>query len=166
MRVPQLPNDSAIARAINQLSESVYDLGIDTRTGRRETFQSLAHGGGEIHERGTVSTSNATVTNIVTLDVAANEAWQVEAVGVGRKTAGTDYFLGHIQALFYREGGNVTQVGATAAVIAAITTGGAAAWALTADADTVNQRIRIRVTGAAATAIDWKAFVRAFRVIA
>lgn len=104
------------------------------------------------------TTSDATVTDIETLSVAEGDVYKVSAEVTGRKDDGTDRAVYHLEGLFYRNtGGNVTQEGPTATVM---TRESDNTWNCTLNADAGNQTIDVRVTGKAATTVDWKAVVK------
>jgi len=105
-----------------------------------------------------LQTSDATITDIATIDVAEGDVFQVEAYVLGRKSDGTDRAIYHLEGCFYRNAaGNVTQQGATT-VITSLESN--VAWNCTLNADAGNQTIDVRVTGVAATTINWKAIVK------
>ena len=105
-----------------------------------------------------IQTTDATVTDIATIDVEEGDVFEVQVKVLGRKSDGTDRALYNLEGLFYRNtAGNVTQEGA----ISSITTiESDINWNCNLVADTVNQTIDIQVTGVAATTINWKAMVK------
>lgn len=120
------------------------------------------YGNGKKEVLKTVQTTDATVTEIWTSPaVADNETYMVEVTVVGMESDGSDRNLYHIQGLFYRDGGNVTQQGST---ISLATIESDADWDCDFTVDTVNQDINVVVTGEAATTINWKANVKYFKV--
>jgi len=103
-----------------------------------------------------ITTTNATVTDLVSYTLAdeSSYSWDVELTGM--KSDGTDRALYHDKALVYRDGGSATQQGATANIITAIESD--ANWAHTLDVTSNNARSR--VTGFAATTINWRGRVK------
>jgi hypothetical protein len=122
-----------------------------------------AYGGGiTISDLFTVQTADATVTDIATVAVAEGDLWVVTATVIGRQSDGSNRALYTLQGCFYRNvAGNVTQTGSTI-VITSIESN--AAWDCTLNADTVAQTVDVRVTGVAATTIDWKCKLEYMRV--
>lgn len=101
------------------------------------------------------ATADATVTTIQTITMRDNTAVQVSArVSAFNATTSASYWR---VATFRSVAGTVTQVGATTAV----STGEDNA-AMDCTIDTSANVIRIRITGVAATAINWKSYVRCF----
>ena len=105
--------------------------------------------------RGTASTTTAdgTVTTLATLDTDSDTAIHVTATVVGHETADSNETASYvIHGTFQNDGGVLTQIGATTSSHAAEVT---AAWGAGFDVNSTN--IRVRVTGAAATNIQWVA---------
>lgn len=117
------------------------------------------YGGGEKTLAGkTVQTTDATVTDLATVAVAAKETYLIEARIVAAKSDDTDRAEYVLSGLFYRQnGGNVTQQGATTSLS---TIESDATWDADLVADSVNQTIDVRVTGKAGTTIKWKAVLK------
>jgi len=111
---------------------------------------------------GSVSTTDATATQLATVLVAEGELWSVEANVIGRKSDGSAFYRADLAATFYRNSaGNVTQLGGTSISNEFNTDGWAGADFV---ADAVAQAIDLEVTGEAATDINWKASVKAMKV--
>ena len=105
----------------------------------------------------TVTTTDATVTDLAVIEVAEGEVYSVE-VDVIAEEAGTNRALYKMSGLFYRNAsGDVTQQGSTA-VLNEIES--EPLWDCDFVADTANQTIDVRVTGEAATTIEWKVHVQ------
>ena len=105
----------------------------------------------------TVTTTDATVTDLTVIEVAEGETYSVEIDVIAEET-GTNRALYKMSGLFYRNAsGDVTQQGSTA-VLNEIES--EPLWACDFAADTANQTIDVRVTGEAATTIDWKVHVQ------
>ncbi len=110
---------------------------------------------------GSVQTTDGTVTEIANIPVAETDHWTVEALVSGQKSDGSQRGSWKLVASFYRNtAGNVTQNGQTSMPF-----GESSDSAYTADfvADTVNQLISLRVTGKAATTVNWVASVAAVK---
>jgi hypothetical protein len=149
-----------------------YDAkaGIDY-SGMPEFGIATSYGGGIKSAIGTVQTTDATTTTIFTSPVVAdNETYQFEAIVTGMKSDGSDRALYKLTGLFYRNGGNVTQEGATIslATIESDATWGAGTLGTGCDftLDTGNQKVLVRVEGLAATTINWKAVITYNKVTA
>lgn len=105
----------------------------------------------------TVTTTTDTPTDLSTIAIAEGETWYIEAAIVARKSDGSEHAIYHLQGCFYRNtSGNVTQQGST--IVSAIESD--ASWDADLVADTVSQTVDLRVTGAAATTILWKADIK------
>ena len=129
--------------------------------GFTQVARSASNGGGYVTQVRTVQTTGATVTDLATIAVAQGDVFAVEVDVIGRKSDGTDRAMYKLTGLFYRNsGGNVTQQGST---VSLTTIESNASWDCTLNADTSNQTIDVRVTGVAATTINWKAVVRYVR---
>ena len=99
-----------------------------------------------------VTTTDATVTDATLFTTQSNKAYHVVAKVVATETADHDEVAGYIRAAtFKNDGGTLTQVGSTTAVATHEDTAG---WDVTLDA--TGTTIRLRVTGAAATVINWR----------
>lgn len=110
----------------------------------------------------TVTTTDATITDITTVSVAEGEVFLVEAQVIGRKSDGSQLALYHREGLFYRNtGGDVTQQGSITSLAEVESD---ASWDCTLNADTTNQTIDVRVTGVADTTINWKCVIKYMKV--
>lgn len=110
---------------------------------------------------GKVQTTDATITDLLTIAVAQGEAYMVEAMVVARKTDGTQFGAWKIVGLFHRNSAsNVTQDGLTSVLMGEVSDTYSCEFA----ADTGNQTIDLRVTGKAATTINWSGSCKALRV--
>ena len=99
----------------------------------------------------TVQTTDATVTNLGTFTPAVSTAYTVEALVTGKKSGDTQMAGYKLLAMFRKNGaGTITQVGTTLVVGQ---NEDDAAWDATLDGSAGD--IRLRVTGVAATTIDW-----------
>lgn len=101
-----------------------------------------------------VSTTDATVTSVNALVPTDNKGVIVLARVIGRKSDGTQLGAYTIEAAFRVASGTVTQVG-TAVVVSTFEDD--SAWDATVN--TNSAAIRVRVTGKAATNIDWETYV-------
>lgn len=102
-----------------------------------------------------VTTTNATATDIATVAVAELQAVTITAEVLGTKSDFTLACGGTITGAFRRaSGGNVTVAGTPLAVVSA--DAGFPAVPFDLVADTGNQTVDIRVTGIASTTINWK----------
>jgi hypothetical protein len=108
--------------------------------------------------KASVQTTDATVTTCGDVTLEDTAAYYIETTVIGRETDGTNRNLYHLEGLFYREGGNATQQGATTSITTVESDG---AWACVFDVSTND--VRVRVTGAAAT-IDWKTTIKYIKV--
>ena len=99
----------------------------------------------------TAQTTDATVTTCGTVTPADATVVLVEAAVVGRKSDGTAGAVYRLAAGFRRAGGTVTQIGVLTVVVAIEDN---VLW--DAVFDVSGTAIRVRVTGVAATTIDWK----------
>ena len=107
------------------------------------------------------STSDATPTNIVSFTPTASTGYQVIAYITALKTDQSALGIYTRRAAFrVSSGGAVTQVSTTQTIGTDIED--TAGWDATID--TSGGAIRVRVTGAAATAVEWSAFVYVFTV--
>jgi len=99
-----------------------------------------------------VATTDATVTEATTFQTESNKAYLVWLRVIATETADHDEVAGYIRAgTFKNDGGTLTQIGSTTSVATHEDTG---AWDVTLDA--TGTKIRVRVTGAAATLINWR----------
>lgn len=97
--------------------------------------------------------------------IATGKSWLFEVLLVGRSSAGVTAAW-RVTGAIQNNGGTVSLVAAVANAMLADGTGGT--WGVTAnfvvDADNTNKALRMRVTGAAATAIRWVAWARVVEV--
>ncbi len=98
-----------------------------------------------------VQTTDATQTTAWTGTPGDGEACRAEVKIIAKKSGGSQAGEYHFKGLFRRSGGTTTQVGSTTDVSAAIEDD--AAWA--AVFDTSGADFRVRITGVAATTINW-----------
>jgi len=102
------------------------------------------------------TTANATPATIASIPLDEGVVVFIEAIVTGTKSDQSSVGCAVISGLFYRAtGGDVTQQGGTEDRSVQLS----GTWDVTYSADTVNQEVDIVVTGAAATAITWKADV-------
>lgn len=110
----------------------------------------------------TLQTTDATVTDIISVYLNEGDVVLIEAQVVAKETDETNRALYYREGLFYRNtSGNVTQEGATSSLVTIESDG---AWDLTLNADTTAQAVDIRVTGKASTTINWLAIVKYVKV--
>lgn len=104
---------------------------------------------------GFVATTDATVTTLLAYPVPANTVSLLVAHVSARRTAGGNAGAGYVRRGTYRnDAGVVTLIGAVQDDYTAEDTAG---WDCTLDISGTD--VRVRVTGAAATAIDWQGVV-------
>lgn len=107
-----------------------------------------------------IQTTDATVTDLISIELDEGDAINVEIDVIGHETDESNRAQYKKAGLFYRNtGGNVTRQGAET-IISVIESN--AAWDCTLEADTTNQTVDVRVTGA--STVDWQAFVRCNKV--
>ena len=100
----------------------------------------------------TVTTTDGTVTTLATVLTTADRVYQVTADVIATETVDHDEMASYrIIGTFRNDGGVLAQVGATTVVASAEDTAG---WDCVFD--TSSTSIRIRVTGASATNVNWK----------
>ena len=111
-----------------------------------------------------VQTSDATVTDIYTLDLAEGEIVSIEVDVVANvDSTGANRAQYKLTGLFYRNtSGNVTQQGSTTSIS---TIESDSDWDCDLVADTGNQTVDVRVTGKAATTVNWLATIK-FTILA
>lgn len=100
----------------------------------------------------TVSTTDATETSIGTYTTADDYVYHVEAEVLGTVNGGGNAATYKLIASFKNDSGTLSQIGSTTTVHSAED---AAGWDATIDSSGTD--IRVRVTGVAATNIDWRA---------
>lgn len=98
---------------------------------------------------GSVQTTDATVTTCASYTPTDGKTSMITVTVAAHKTDHTAGDFAVLMAGFYRNGGTVTQIGSTTAVVATST------W--TATLDVSGTSVRVRVTGAGATTINWRA---------
>lgn len=120
-------------------------------------FRSEASGLGEKSKAGSVTTTDATATDIISIPLSEEQTMSIAAQITGRNTDGLS--VGYtISGAFKRDsGGNVTQVGQQ--LNEAVHYDDGAAWSGTLNADTTNQTVDVRVTGEIGVTIKWTARV-------
>lgn len=98
-------------------------------------------------------TTAAGPTTAITLTLPDESAFMAELRAVGMKTDGADRAMYHREALFYRDGGGGATLQGTVQDLGTPQESNAA-WDATMDAS--GNTVRVRLTGAAATTINWK----------
>lgn len=111
---------------------------------------------------GEVSTTDATVTPIVSLNVPVNSAIRYSADIICFKTDGSSAGGFQLEGVARRAAANVTEVGAETLTFTQEDDAGAPT--VTATMDTSNQLVNINAVGVAATAFSWVAYVRYFKI--
>lgn len=146
---PRMTNAQRIAISSPATGLMVYD----TNDGSLEIY----NGSQWMHGRRAASavTTDATVTTIRSIATDADEAYAVHAKVIAIQSDGSESGYFDVTAVFYRDGGTVTQIGAE--IRTERLTAGASAW----DASIVLSGTlpQVQVTGAAATTITWKATI-------
>lgn len=105
------------------------------------------------------TTTDATVTTLHTLTLSDNTAIYIEAKVIAMESDGSDRGIHHISGLFYRDGGNATQEGAT---VSLNTTESDAATDVAFVISTND--VLLRVTGIAAETWNWTGVVSVVHV--
>jgi hypothetical protein len=103
----------------------------------------------------TLQTTDATVTNIAAISLASGEAKVVRGFITGTELSTANFFSANFVAQGKNNGGTSAE-GASAPVIDKLDASPAGAWDFDVDVDDTTDTIRLRVTGEAATTIDWK----------
>lgn len=143
-----------------------YVIGSDSETALKETKNFLLSSlGAALTGMTTVTnaiqTTDATVTDIVEIPLAEGKVISVDVDVIGRKSDGTDRAGYRITGTLYRNtSGNVILEGQTSYG----SHESSAAWDVDIAADTTEQAVDVRVTGVAATTINWDAVVR-YRIV-
>lgn len=109
------------------------------------------------YEYHTLTTTNETTNDLMSIAVATGKVFFVEAQVVAEAASDVGRNFYHREGLFYRGTNNVTQQGSTVS-LAEIES--EASWNVTLNADTVAQTIDVRVIGAISTNITWKSTVK------
>lgn len=99
-----------------------------------------------------IQTTDATTTNIDTIALGSGEGIAVRGFIIGRGPT-TQAFAANFFAAGQNNGGTSAQL--AAASITVLDGSGAGAWTLAIDVDDTTDTIRLRVTGEAATTINW-----------
>lgn len=97
------------------------------------------------------------------LSLADDSGYQFHIQVIARDTSGTDSAWWDIRGCIVRSSGAATTTLIGTNIVATSATAGAAAWTLTATADTVNGALKVEATGAAAT-IRWVATIHSTKV--
>lgn len=120
------------------------------------------NGGPGTKHGGTVSTTDATVTDLAAVALAEGEAAIVRATVIGRKSDGSAFGAWVVVANFHRNAaGNVALEAATSVQYE----DNQAAWGgVEWLADTGNQTMDLRVTGLAGTTINWSSQIEVLKV--
>jgi len=119
-----------------------------------EVGSAAVYGGGEVKSVTTVQTADATVTTLGTLALEEDKAYIVTAEIIAEETTApsADRAAYSFKGLFYRvNAGAAVQEGATSVLLEEESD---AAW--DCDFDVNANNVRVRVTGAVATTINWK----------
>ncbi|HZC31277.1 MAG TPA: hypothetical protein VE261_07130 [Gaiellaceae bacterium] len=144
---------------------SIFDVSGTTEHWRYTTATTLAQwlpgANNEVDSYNTaLQTTNATVTTIVTVALAASSTNTIVGTVTGRNTPTGDSFSVDVRACYKNASGTATLVG-TAHVGTPDNDSGAAAWAVTWSTSGAN--VLLRVTGASSTTINWAAVVQAYQ---
>ena len=110
-----------------------------------------------------LSADGAAPTGTDRLSLVDNSGYQFHIQVIARDTSGTDSAWWDIRGCIVRSAGAATTTLIGTNIVGTSSTAGAAAWTLTATADTVNGALKVEATGAAAT-IRWVATVHSTKV--
>jgi hypothetical protein len=110
-----------------------------------------------------LSASGFGPTGTARLSLIDNSGYQFHIQVIARDTSGTDSAWWDIRGCIVRSSGAATTTLIGTNIVATSATAGAAAWTLTATADTVNGALKVEATGAAAT-IRWVATIHSTKV--
>lgn len=102
---------------------------------------------------GAVQTTDGTQTTAFSFTLADTTLYWFKVVIIARDTGGTDRALYERRVLVYRQGGGATIEGAVQVISTDVETVGATTWDVTFT--TNSNDVRVSVTGAAATTINW-----------
>lgn len=104
-----------------------------------------------------LQTTNATVTVGYTIPIATNKAAYTRVEFVANNTAYTNAVGGVAQAVFFRASGNLSRTSTpdSQGLISTLLSNFAITPRVNIVANTANQSIEVRVTGVAATTINW-----------
>jgi hypothetical protein len=103
-------------------------------------------------KRGTVQTTDATQTNVLTYALLDASVYSITAYVTARDSSGNCKMF-HRAICAKRSGGGATLVGNVMSLVADQGEAASTAWACTVDVS--GNDVRVRVTGQAATTIDW-----------
>lgn len=112
--------------------------------------------------KATLSTTDATPSTLLSYTLASGFTYSVEAKIVARDITGANRAMFIPKALVYREGSGSVIEGGVPYQIDNVTSTGANAWVGTID--TSGNDIRVRVTGAASTTINWHVILELTKV--
>jgi hypothetical protein len=112
--------------------------------------------GNLMNVKGNVQTTNATQTTLITLSLTDNRVYFVECVVLGNKSDNTQRAVYQRTVAVYRANGGVATI--LNSVVSLLTAESDASWDCTFDVS--NNEVRVRVTGAAATTINWEGHLR------
>ena len=131
------------------------NVGEITEDTTAQTFEVVLTGSaGTTTPSGRLTTTDATVTTILTLDIEDNAAYRVTVEVLARQTNAANRAAYVREFLVYREAaGAATQEGSTLARVTDIESN--AAWDVTVDV--TGNTARVRVTGAVGATINWQA---------
>lgn len=111
-------------------------------------------GSENVESTGAVQTTNATQTSVWSMTLADNTVYFIQAQTVGRGTDGADRMTAIDFALVYRQGGGgATLQGSPVDIVTPIKSTGATTWDVSITVS--GNDVRVSVTGAAATTINW-----------
>ena len=113
---------------------------------------------GEAIIQGTLTTSNATQTAVTNANVLTEDdtCYNVSSYIIGRNTTTNDTISAIIRCAYKRGTGAASLVQLSSDVLTKFNDSGASTWAVSSFADTTGGNIQVRVTGQAATTINWK----------
>lgn len=145
---------------IHQAGSDTHNFGVATglysNTGGARLGKGVKHDGYYILDASEVQTTNATTTTLQGVGLLDENTYHFNVYIIGVKSDGTDRASYILDFTAYRTGGgNATLQGA---IVATYTSESNAAWNATAIVSSTN--IVLRVTGAAATTIEWGATVK------
>jgi hypothetical protein len=121
------------------------------------TAQTWAQVGGASANRWTeavLETTDATVTSIVDIALSPADATAVRGFIIGTEVSTANSFAANFFAAGKNNGGTSAEL--ASAVIDKLDASPASAWDFTIDVDDTGDNLRLRVTGEAATTIDWR----------
>jgi len=128
-------------------------LGAITLGSTSLTFaQTGGAGAAQRYTEATVTTTDATTTNISTIALASGDATAVRGFLIGTEPSSANSFAVNFFAAGKNNGGTSAEL---AAEVKDTIDGAAGAWSFDIDVDDTTDTIRLRVTGAAATTVNW-----------